>query len=78
MRSDLSFLYDRAIRSKDFNFMDCVFGLLDNAGMDFEAKELSDRIYKFMCLDFNVWPSCSKFQFLIDDSYFGYDWFRTQ
>lgn len=77
MRNDLEFLYQKAMRSKDYEFMDEIYCLLVDAGFEKMADDVSIRIHKFLCNGFNAWPMFSKFDFLIEDS-FGDSWYKTK
>lgn len=78
IRKDLDFLYERAMRSQDFDFMEQVYEFLVDAGMGDKAENLSDRIHQFLCNEFNSWPSFSKVDFLLADSQLGNTWYQNR
>lgn len=79
MRTDLDFLYQKAMRSADPKFLcevfDEIVGYLDED----KVEKLNNRI---LHLAFNSWDMgdihSDKFSFLIGDSQMGADWYRNR
>lgn len=84
MRDDLDFLYQKAMRSKDVEFMDNVASLLIDAEMWIELVSLDARIDNFNGYNtekfnfFQYTPTQSKFDFLVGDSQMGENWYRNR
>lgn len=69
---ELRNLYRRAMRSKDWKFMDEIVRVLsEQDGWEEEIDSLNDRI-----IDFQISPR-SKMDFFIQNSGLGHEWYRT-
>ena len=77
MRDDLDFLYKKAMRSGDYEFMVDVFYLLVDAEKTEMSDKLTDRIVGFIRRDVGI-VEFSIFSFLIGDSQMGENWYRTK
>lgn len=65
-------LYARAMRSKDWRFMDEVVKILSElSGWDLEIDNLNNRILDFCDMPF------SKMNFFIQNSGLGHEWYRN-
>lgn len=76
MREDLDFLFQKAMRSKDLNFMIEVQELLVENNWNLDADELTSRMLGFMRIRHYIQDeNFSKFRFLLEDSQLGQDWY---
>lgn len=83
MRNDLDFLYQKAMRSKDLNFINEVIGVIsqdDGSTLWFdELTDLMERAEFFHNLKFDVDDFVlDRFSIIIDDSQRGADWYRNR
>lgn len=80
MRDDLDFLYQKAMRSSDWKFIDEVAMLLSNSNRGDESDVLFERAGNLWHLenDSIIPDFYDKFSFLISDSQMGENWYRNK
>lgn len=84
MRDDLDFLYQKAMRSQDLEFMAEICMLLIDANRYDDLEKLDGRIsdIKVHTKDEHTYfvysPTQDKFDFLVGDSQMGENWYRNR
>lgn len=83
MRDDLDFLYQKAMRSSDLEFINEVVGLLSEVGFTLwwdELDNLMERAEFFHNVKFDGddFRASDRFSIIVGDSQRGADWYRNR